>query len=330
MSLIDQLASKIKDASMKIVFPEGEEIKIIQAAKLIREKNIASPILLGSVERITLLAAQNGVDISNLSIIDPSTAQQLEGWIDIYCQERTFPKKAARKILQENLGFGAMMVKTGNADAVIAGISHPTDQVIMFNQLIIGMMEGISIPSSFMLFDIPGYQGEEGSLLVIADPAINPEPTSEELADIAISTAKSVRAILDWEPRVAMLSFSTHGSAAHPLADKVVKAVEIIHEREPLILVDGEMQLDAAIVPEVAKRKVKTDSKVAGRANVLIFPDLNSANIGCKLIQRLANAQAYGTILQGFALPVSDLSRGATVEDIFGVATILAARGKAQ
>ncbi|MFZ3150829.1 MAG: phosphate acyltransferase [Anaerolineaceae bacterium] len=330
MSLIDQLASNISDASMKIVFPEGEEIKIIQAAKLICEKNVASPILLGSTEKILSLAAQDGIDPSKFSIVDPVISPLLERYIGIYSKEKKFPEKATRKILQANLGFGAMMVKTGDADAMIAGISHATEQVIMISQLIIGMMPGISIPSSFMVFDIPGYQSEEGSLLVIADPAINPEPTPEELADIAISTATNVQEILGWEPRVAMLSFSTHGSASHPLADKVVRAVEIIHERAPLLSVDGELQLDAAIVPEVAKRKVKRESKVAGRANVLIFPDLNSANIGCKLIQRLAKAQAYGTILQGFALPVSDLSRGATVEDIFGVATILSVRGKAQ
>ena len=328
MSLIDQLAKKIKSASMKIVFPEGEEIKIIQAANLIYEKGIATPILLGSAERIMSLAAQADINLSKLCIIDPSTSSQLDRYTDIYSQEREFPRKAAYKILQANLGFGAMMVKMGDADAMIGGISHPTDEVIMISQLIIGMAEGISIPSSFMVFDIPGYQGEEGNLLVMADPAINPEPSSEELADIAISTAKNVHAILDWEPRVAMLSFSTHGSATHPLADKVIRAVEIIHDREPLLLVDGELQLDAAIVPEVAKRKVKGESKVAGRANILIFPNLNSANIGCKLIQRLAKAEAYGTILQGFALPVSDLSRGATIEDIFGVATILAVRGK--
>lgn len=330
MSLIDQLASNISDASMKIVFPEGEEIKIIQAAKLICEKNVASPILLGSPEKILSLATQDGIDPSKFGIVDPGNSPLLERYIGIYSKEKEFPEKATRKILQTNLGFGAMMVKTDDADAMIAGISHATEQVIMLSQLIIGMMPGISIPSSFMVFDIPGYQSEEGSLLVIADPAINPEPTSEELADIAISTATNVQEILGWEPRVAMLSFSTHGSAAHPLADKIVRAVEIIHERAPLLSVDGELQLDAAIVPEVAKRKVKRESKVAGRANVLIFPDLNSANIGCKLIQRLAKAQAYGTILQGFALPVSDLSRGATVEDIFGVATILAVRGKAR
>lgn len=330
MSLIDQLAKKIKSASMKIVFPEGEEIKIIQAANLIYEKGIATPILLGSAERIMSLAAQADINLSKLSIIDPATTPQLELYADVYSRERNFPKNAARKILRENLGFGAMMVKIGDADAMIGGISHPTEQVIMVNQLIIGMMPDISTPSSFMVFDIPGYQGEEGNLLVMADPAINPEPTSEELADIAISTAKNVQAILDWEPRVAMLSFSTHGSATHPLVDKVVRAVEIIHQRDPLLLVDGELQLDAAIVPEVAKRKVKKESKVAGRANILIFPDLNSANIGCKLIQRIGHAQSYGTILQGFALPVSDLSRGATVADIFGVATILAVRGEAR
>ncbi len=323
MDLIEGLGKKIKDPATRIVFPEGEEIKIILAAQKIWERQIASPILLGSCDTIRQTAGQNGVDPDELTILDPATSPLLDRYIQIYSQEKDFPEKAARRILLPNLGFGAMMVKIGDADAMIGGIAHPTDQVIMVSQLIIGMAEGIATPSSFMILDIPGYAGEEGSLLAIADPAINPDPTPEQLADIAIATAQSVGDILAWEPRVAMLSFSTHGSASHPLADKVVRAVDLVRERRPALMVDGELQLDAAIVPAVAVRKVQHESKVAGRANILVFPDLNSGNIGCKLVQRLAGARAYGAVLQGFALPVSDLSRGATVEDILGVATML-------
>jgi phosphate acetyltransferase len=328
MDFIEQLSKKIKDRTLRIVFPEGEEAKILLAASMIFEKGIALPVILGSAAAIKQLAAQENIDLTGLEIIDPSKSELLDSYIKIYSEKRNFPENASRRIVQPNLGFGAMMVKEADAYGMIAGISHPTDQVIMVSQLIIGMQEGITTPSSFMVLDIPAYQGREGSLLVIADPAINPDPDPEQLADIAIATAQSVRDILEWEPRVAMLSFSTHGSASHPLVDKVARSVAIIRERLPSLKVDGEIQLDAAIDPEVAKRKVKCESQVAGSANILIFPDLNSGNIGCKLVQRLGGARAYGAVLQGFALPVSDLSRGATVEDVIGVATMLVVRGQ--
>jgi phosphate acetyltransferase len=328
VDLIEQLTNKISDGSRRIVFPEGEECKIIQAARSIREKGIALPVLLGPIALIQQVAARENLDLDGLEIIDPSTSVLLDHYVKKYSEKRKFPEKASRRIVQSNLGFGAMMVSEGDVYGMIAGISHPTDQVIMVSQLIVGLQDGIQTPSSFMILDIPGYQGSEDSLLVIADPAINPDPDLDQLADIAISTAQSARDILGWEPRVAMLSFSTHGSASHPLADKVAKSVEIVRKRSPSLLVDGELQLDAAIDPEVARRKVKRQSQVAGSANVLIFPDLNSGNIGCKLIQRLAHARAYGAVLQGFALPVSDLSRGATVEDVVGVAAMLVVRGQ--
>jgi phosphate acetyltransferase len=175
---------------------------------------------------------------------------------------------------------------------------------------------------------IPGYVGAEGNLLIFADAAVNPDPTPQQLADIAIATARSAKELLGWEPRVAMLSFSTKGSAMHPLVDKVIDAVKIIRERELTLLVDGELQADAAIVPEVASKKIKETSSVAGKANILIFPDLGAGNISYKLVQRLAKATAYGPVLQGFAKPVSDLSRGATLEDIIGATTMVVVRAQ--
>jgi phosphate acetyltransferase len=222
-----------------------------------------------------------------------------------------------------------MMVRMGDADAMVAGIATATEEVVMASELIIGMQEGISTPSSFFLMDIPGYIREEGSLLIFADAAINPDPTPEQLADIAVATARSARKLLGWEPRVAMLSFSTKGSATHPHVDKIVEAVHIVREREPGLCIDGELQADAAIVPEVAKRKIKEASSVAGRANILIFPDLDAGNIGYKLVQRLAKAAAYGPFLQGFTKPVSDLSRGATIDDIVGATTIVVVEAQA-
>ncbi len=215
------------------------------------------------------------------------------------------------------------MVKMGDADAMVAGIATSTEEVVTAGELIIGLQKGISTPSSFFLMDIPGYLGGEGSLLIFADGGTNPNPNPEQLADIAIATARSARELLGWEPKVAMLSFSTKGSAIHPDVDKVVEAVRMAKKREPGLCVDGELQADTAIVPEVAKRKINEASSVAGRANILIFPDLDAGNICYKLVQRLAKAAAYGPFLQGFAKPVSDLSRGSTIDDIVGATTIV-------
>jgi phosphate acetyltransferase len=221
-----------------------------------------------------------------------------------------------------------MMVKLGEADCMVAGLSHTTGEVIMASEMIIGLQEGISTVSSTGILSIPGYEGSEGSLLGIADCAVCPAPDAKELADIAISTADTLRSLLGWEPRVALLSFSTKGSATHERVDTVLKALEMVRERRPVMLIDGELQLDSAIVPEVAARKLKEGSPVAGKANILIFPNLDAGNIGVKLVQRFAKAVAYGPLLQGFARPVSDLSRGAPVDEIVGATTMVAVRAQ--
>ena len=324
MDILLKLQRKIRCSSTKVVFPEGEEEKIIMAAARVVGQGIATPILLGREDNIKDLVARKDLDLTGLSIIDPSSSSKLELYIDEYCKDRDFPSGAARRIITKPLYFGAMMVRMGDADAMVAGIATTTGgEVIMASELIIGMQEGISTPSSFFLMDIPGYIGEEGSLLIFADCAINPDPTPEQLAGTAVASARSARELLGWEPRIAMLSFSTKGSNTHPHVEKVVEAVRIVREREPGLCVDGELQADAAIVSEVAKRKIKEASPVAGRANILIFPDLDAGNIGYKLVQRLAKAAAYGPFLQGFAKPVSDLSRGATIDDIIGATTLV-------
>lgn len=329
MDIINDLKSKIKISATRVVFPEGEEERIIKAASRIVGEEIAKPILLGNESKIKDLALRMCLDLNGTVIINPTASTKLETYVDEYCKDRDFPRGAARRILANYTYFGAMMVRKGDADTMVAGIATETEEVIMASELIIGMREGIDTPSSFFLMDIPGYRGTEGSLLIFADAAVSANPNPMQLADIAIASAKSAKELLGWEPRVAMLSFSTKGSAVNCQTDKVIEAVRIIREREPDLCIDGELQADAAIVPEVAAKKIEGSSPVAGRANILIFPDLNAGNISYKLVQRLAKAAAYGPFLQGFAKPVSDLSRGASVDDIIG-ATILVAVGVQQ
>jgi len=319
MDIISQLKCKIDQPLKKIVFPEGEDSTILNTAVRVMKENVAIPVLLGTAQKISDTASSLGLDISGIEMEDPAVSEKLDQFSEEYCRDGDFPIMAAKRMLSKKLAYGAMLVRTGNADAMIGGIAHATEEVITTSRLIIGLKPGISVPSSYMIMDIPGYKGEEGSLLAFADASVNPDPDPQELADIAVSTAESVKALLGWEPRVAMLSFSTCGSAEHPHVEKVQKALEIAREKAPGLKIDGEFQVDTAIVKDVAARKVKRYSEVAGRANTLVFPDLDSGNMGYKLVQRLANANGYGMMLQGFAKPVCDLSRGATVEDVFGL-----------
>ena len=326
---ITALRRKIRHSSSKVVFPEGQEEKIIKAAAVIAGQGIASPILLGREDSIRDLAAGAGLDVTGISIEDPALSPRLESYVDEYCKDSDFPVGAARRLLTKSVYYAAMMVRMGDADAMVAGIATSTEEVVTASELIIGLQEGITTASSYSLMEIPGFKGEEGSLLIFADAATNPNPTPDQLADIAIASARSAKELLDWEPRVAMLSFSTKGSATHPDVDKVLEAIRIIREREADLCMDGELQLDAAINPEVARRKIEGVSPVAGRANILIFPDLDAANIGYKLVQQLAKAAAYGPFLQGFAKPVSDLSRGSTVDDVVGAAIVVVLEAQA-
>jgi phosphate acetyltransferase len=327
--VIGQLQLKARANPQRVVFPEANEEKILRAARQVRDMGIAYPILVGEPKAVSVLAGSIGVSLDGITVIDHTDAGKVEQFAGEYSRiNPDFPASAVKRMLKAPLYFAAMMVKLDEADCMVAGLTHTTGEVIMASEMIIGLEEGISTVSSTGILSIPGYDGPEGSLLGIADCAVCPAPDSKELADIALSTANTLHSLLGWEPRVALLSFSTKGSATHERVETVLKALEIVRERKPELLIDGELQLDSAIVPEVAARKVKGGSPVAGKANILIFPDLNAGNIGVKLVQRFAKAVAYGPLLQGFAKPVSDLSRAAPVEEIVGTTTMVAVRAQ--
>ncbi len=328
--LINDLKEKAKEELKRIVLPEGEEERIIKAAGIISQEKIAIPLLLGNMEKIKEKAHYLEIDLRNIEVIDPFNFPKTSEYISFYCQMRkdhSISKKIARMVLTKNLSLGALMVRLGEGDGLVAGACNLTSSIIKSATLMLGLREGISLPSSFFVMAIPDSSvGEEG-ILIFADAAVNPEPNSSQLADIAISTAMSAKTLLGWQPRVALLSFSTKKSASHPLVDRVIAASRIAQEKAPHLLIEGEIQADAALIPQIAERKIR-ESKLAGRANILIFPDLDAANISYKLVQCLAKARAYGPILQGFARPINDLSRGATVEDIVSVIIITAVQAQ--
>lgn len=330
MTIMAGLFEKAKANPARIVFPEGGDARIIETAGVLMRGGLATPILLGDPEEIRRVADDGGLVMTGIEIIDPAKSPRFDSYVQGFSESRGMPEGASARLLKKPLYFGGMMVARADADAMVAGIDHATEDVIMASELTIGMQEGVSVPSSSFVMEVPPHPGkEEATVLVFADAAVNPDPTPDELADIAIASATTARELLGLTPRVAMLSFSTKGSAVHPHVDKVLNALAIVRNRMPSLLVDGEFQADAAIVPEIAARKVREPSEVAGRANVLIFPDLDAGNIGYKLVQQLTGGAAYGPILQGFARPVSDLSRGASVEDVVGASVMVVIRAAA-
>lgn len=326
LPIIDMIKDSARRHPKRIVLPESGEERVLKAASQASAEGVAIPILLGDPEDIEKTSGSLGIALKGIEILNPTVSDALGEYVKTYCElrsEKGVAEGLATRILSKSLYYGAMMVRVGDADGMVVGAATLTASVIKAGHLIIGFQKDITTPSSFFIMDTGNKDVGEDGILFYADAAVNPDPTPEQLADIAISSARSARALLGWEPRVAMLSFSTKGSASHPAIDKVVKATDIAKAKEPSLLIDGELQADAALKIEVARKKMKDPGAVAGKANVLIFPDLNSGNISYKLTQHVGGARAYGPILQGFAKPLSDLSRGAKVEEITGIMAIV-------
>ena len=325
-TFVDQLRKVVYGKGVRVVLPESEETRILEAAIIVQRDNLAVPIIIGDREKMLQVSREHGLDVSQIDIVSPEESGSFDKYVSLYNQQSSLREGAVKRLLRKPLYFALMMVKAGDADAMVGGAVYETASIIMAGTMVTGLKEGVSTPSSFFIMDIPGFAGGENGKLIFADCAVLPDPTPEELADIAIASAESAKSVLGCEPHVAMLSFSTKGSSMEPQAEKIVQATGIVNERRPELLVDGELQADAAIIPSIAQKKVKEGSSVAGKANVLIFPDLNSGNIAYKLVQRLANADAIGPLLQGFAQPICDLSRGASVNDIVGSIIVTAAQ----
>jgi len=326
MELLDRLFDIARRRNRKIVLPEGDDARIVAAAARLQAERIGQPVLLGASDALRELAAGQKVSLDGIEIVDPRSDARLQNYASVLVQARESMTPAmATRLVSKPLYFGGMMVRRGDADAMVAGCANPTRRVIEAGLMTVGLAEGIALPSSYFLMVVADYLGQGPKPFVFADCAVNADPTSSELADIAIASAHSAQTLLGDTPRVALLSFSTKGSAQHARVDKVREALAIARQREPDLAIDGEFQGDAAVVPAVALKKIKEPSAVAGRANVLIFPDLDSGNIAYKLTQWLGGATAIGPFLQGFAKPISDLSRGASVEDIITTCAVVAA-----
>lgn len=321
MTLIEKLVEDAKAApSRRVALPECEAEKTLLAARRVLDEGVGVPVLVSPRDVIEETAARAGVSLDGMEVVDSADEAAADALAERYMAggARLLSAKGTRRKIRNPMWYAMVMEELGDVDCTFCGHTNTTGDVLMAAQTIIGLKEGVDVPSIFALVETAGFEGPEGSVICFADCGLNPEPTASELASIAISAADNVAAIMGWEPRVGFLSYSTCGSGAGSSVERVNEAIALVHERRPDIAADGEFQLDAAIDAAVAAKKVGRDSDVAGRANVLIFPDLNSANLAVKIVQRFARGAAYGHTLSGFRCPVADSSRGATVDEIVG------------
>lgn len=325
MDLLQSMLVRAQANPQRIVLPEGTEIRTLMAANQILGAKAAEIILIGNPEEIIHLATENGLkNVDKAVLVDPKSHEKKETYTKLLFELRKskgVTMEQASKLVEDPLFLACLMIKNGDADGEVAGARNTTGNVLRPAFQIVKTLPGISVVSGAFLMFLKNKSYGENGLMVFADCAVHPNPTAPELAQIAISTAQTARSIAGFEPRVGMLSFSTKGSAKHEMVDKVVEATRIAQEMEPTLQIDGELQADAALVPDVAASKAP-GSTVAGRANVLVFPTLETGNIAYKLVQRLADAEAVGPILQGMAAPINDLSRGCSVDDVYKMVII--------
>ena len=330
MSFIEQIKQRAKQEIKTIVLTEATDVRILEAAEMIKNEGYAKVILIGNEEEVRKLAKERNIDIGETKIIDPAVSIETARYSkELYelRKSKGMTEEQAEKLVLEPVYFGMMMVKLNEADGLVSGAAHSTSDTLRPALQILKTAPGTKLVSAFFVMVVPNCKYGENGTFIFADSGLNEEPDSEKLSEIAISSSKSFEQLVGTQPKVAMLSYSTYGSAHSASTEKVIEATKLVKEKEPNLLVDGELQLDAAIIPEVAEFKAK-GSPLKGQANVLVFPDLGAGNIGYKLVQRLAKAEAYGPLCQGIAKPVNDLSRGCSSEDVAGVVAITAVQAQ--
>ena len=332
MSFIDGVKQRAKSNIKTIALPEATDKRVLEAANKITKEGFAKVILLGNKTKIEKIAMEHSISIDGISIVNPIDSDKYEEYANALYDLRKakgMTEEQAHELMKDETHFGMMMVKMGACDGLVSGAIHSSSDTLRPALQILKTAPNTKLVSAFFLMVVPNCEYGENGVFVFSDCGLNQNPNSDELSEIAISSSKSFEQLVGKTPKVAMLSYSSYGSAKSELVYKVQEATKLVKEKEPELLVDGELQLDAAIIPEVAASKVK-ESKIAGHANTLIFPDLNAGNIGYKLVQRLAKAEAYGPLCQGIAKPVNDLSRGCSADDIVGVVAITAVQAQNQ
>ena len=330
MSFIDGLKDKAKQSIKTIILTESEDKRVLEAAQKVKKQGFANIILIGNEDEANKLAKANNINIEGIPVINPETSDKFEEYANAFYELRKakgMTEYKAREMLKDNMYFGTMMVKMGDADGLVSGACHSTANTLRPALQILKTAPGTKLVSAFFLMVVPDCKYGENGIFIFGDSGLVENPTADELSEIAISSSKSFEQLTGKESKVAMLSYSTYGSAHSELTEKVVEATKLLKEKMPNLICDGELQLDAAIIPEINASKAPA-SPLKGEANTLIFPNLDAGNIGYKLVQRLAKAEAYGPLCQGIAKPVNDLSRGCNSDDIVGVVAITAVQAQ--
>ena len=332
MSFIDGIKERARKEIKTIVLPEADDLRVLKATEQIIKEEFAKIVLIGQKDKIQNLAKENNININGAKIVDPRTSEKHQEYVELLYNLRKhkgMTMEQAEEFVNDSVYFGTLMLKDENseADGLVSGAAHSTSDTLRPALQILKTAPGTKLVSAFFLMVVPDCKHGENGIFVFGDSGLVENPSSDELSEIAISSSKSFKQLVEKEPKVAMLSYSTHGSAHSELTEKVINATKKVKEKEPNLLVDGELQLDAAIIPEIAESKAP-NSPIKGEANVLIFPNLDAGNIGYKLVQRLGKAEAYGPLCQGIAKPVNDLSRGCSSQDIVGVVAITAVQAQ--